>query len=120
MPHASARKKKIVESQLASQSWFWNHPQKAEVIKSPRMKKIVSLSYQSTSVAASLCLMVAATLAVTFWLAAGPSTQAQAPCTVCHKRTSELTFTCNSLDYRRHLDHGDTMGKCNITPVENP
>lgn len=84
------------------------------------MKKLVSLPYPATSVAASFGLMLAATLAATFWFASGPSGQAQAQCTVCHKRTSTLTFACNSLDYRRHLDHGDTMGACSMTPVENP
>jgi hypothetical protein len=33
-------------------------------------------------------------------------------CTVCHKRTATLTFDCGSLEYRRHLDHGDTVGAC--------
>ena len=33
-------------------------------------------------------------------------------CTVCHKHTTSLTLPCNSLEYRRHLDHGDTPGAC--------
>lgn len=33
-------------------------------------------------------------------------------CSVCHKRTSTLIFPCSSLDYRRHLDHGDVPGAC--------
>ena len=33
-------------------------------------------------------------------------------CTICHKGVQTLTLPCNSLDYRRHLDHGDTLGTC--------
>jgi hypothetical protein len=83
------------------------------------MKKFVSLPYQATSVAASLGLMLAATLAATLWLATSPVGQAQAQCTVCHKRSQTLTFPCNSLQYNGHLAHGDTMGACSITPTEN-
>src|SRR4029077_3400353 len=37
-------------------------------------------------------------------------------CTVCHKRTQTLVLPCNSMDYRRHLDHGDTIGACPSGP----
>ena len=33
-------------------------------------------------------------------------------CIVCHKHTTTLTLPCNSMEYRRHLDHGDTLGPC--------
>jgi hypothetical protein len=33
-------------------------------------------------------------------------------CTVCHKRTQTLVLPCNSMEYRRHLDHGDIIGEC--------
>ena len=33
-------------------------------------------------------------------------------CTVCHKHTTTLTLPCNSIEYRRHLDHGDSAGVC--------
>jgi hypothetical protein len=33
-------------------------------------------------------------------------------CTVCHKRTQTLMLPCNSMEYRRHLDHGDSVGAC--------
>jgi large repetitive protein len=33
-------------------------------------------------------------------------------CTVCHKRGQTLVVPCGSKDYRRHLDHGDTIGAC--------
>ncbi len=32
-------------------------------------------------------------------------------CTVCHKHTT-LTLPCNSLEYQRHLGHGDPLGPC--------
>lgn len=33
-------------------------------------------------------------------------------CNVCHKRTVTVTLACNSLDYQRHLDHGDPQRAC--------
>lgn len=33
-------------------------------------------------------------------------------CTVCHKRTLTITVPCDSLEYRRHRDHGDLDGPC--------
>jgi hypothetical protein len=33
-------------------------------------------------------------------------------CTICHKRTQTLNIGCSSMEYRRHLDHGDTLGAC--------
>jgi hypothetical protein len=33
-------------------------------------------------------------------------------CTVCHKHTTTITLPCNSMEYRRHLDHGDSVGAC--------
>ena len=33
-------------------------------------------------------------------------------CTVCHKHTQTITLPCSSMDYRRHLDHGDSIGAC--------
>lgn len=38
-------------------------------------------------------------------------------CVVCHKRTQTLTLPCNSLEYRRHIDHGDPMTACAATSV---
>ena len=32
------------------------------------------------------------------------------PCVVCHKHTMTITLPCNSMEYRRHLDHGDSVG----------
>ena len=39
-------------------------------------------------------------------------------CTVCHKHMTTLNLPCNSMEYRRHLDHGDTVGAC--PPSKNP
>ncbi len=36
----------------------------------------------------------------------------EAQCQVCHKHALTLTLPCDSLEYRRHLDHGDTPGVC--------
>ena len=35
-------------------------------------------------------------------------------CTVCHKHITTITLPCNSLEYRRHVDHGDTEGPCPV------
>ena len=62
------------------------------------------------------CLVaIAAMLAGAFWLASAPHAQAQT-CTVCHKRTQTQNYPCSSLEYARHLDHGDPMGAC-ATPT---
>ena len=90
------------------------------------MKKIVAVNGRK-SIAASIAVMLLGTLAGAFWLATTPSGLAQdgAPtpppqCSVCHKRLQTLTFPCNSLEYRRHLDHGDAQRACEVTPVTNP
>ena len=31
---------------------------------------------------------------------------------LCHKRMTTLNLPLNSLEYRRHIDHGDTVGSC--------
>ena len=41
-------------------------------------------------------------------LAPTPSGELQ----LCHRRTTTLTFRCNLSEYRRHRDHGDTIGAC--------
>ncbi|MDQ6861795.1 MAG: hypothetical protein M3032_11650 [Verrucomicrobiota bacterium] len=82
------------------------------------MKKLVSVT-RATPVAASIGVMLAITAAVAFWITTSP-THAQGQCTVCHKRSQTLTFPCGSLQYNGHLAHGDPMGPCAVTPVENP
>ncbi|HEV3410142.1 MAG TPA: hypothetical protein VG095_07600 [Chthoniobacterales bacterium] len=79
------------------------------------------LSYCSQP-AALICSAVALASSA-FWFATAPLAQAQdgvTNCQVCHKRSQTLTFPCSSLEYRRHLDHGDAMGACMVTPVSNP
>jgi hypothetical protein len=88
--------------------------------KQPPMKKLVSVVTRAKPIAASAAFVIAATLAAAFWFASSPAGMAQATCTVCHKRTTTLTFPCASLDYRRHIDHGDAMNACGVTPTQNP
>jgi hypothetical protein len=52
-----------------------------------------------------------AMLATVFWFCSAPEGIAGG-CTVCHKRTESITLDCNSLEYRRHIDHGDPTGSC--------
>jgi hypothetical protein len=33
-------------------------------------------------------------------------------CVACHKGSLTIDLPCNSMEYRRHLDHGDTIGAC--------
>jgi hypothetical protein len=33
-------------------------------------------------------------------------------CALCHKHTTTLNLPCDSLEYHKHLDHGDTIGQC--------
>jgi N-acetylneuraminic acid mutarotase len=33
-------------------------------------------------------------------------------CTLCHKHTQTLVLPCNSMEFRRHIDHGDSAGAC--------
>ncbi|MDQ2919599.1 MAG: hypothetical protein M3R10_06950 [Verrucomicrobiota bacterium] len=57
-----------------------------------------------------------------FWFAASHSGVAQSPsdtCTVCHKKVQTLMLDCSSLDYRRHLDHGDPQRACGVTNPDN-
>jgi hypothetical protein len=65
-------------------------------------------------------LIVAATLAVTFWFMASSTGLAVSPnqCTVCHKRTTTLVLACNSLEYQRHIDHGDPATACPASRAE--
>jgi hypothetical protein len=49
-----------------------------------------------------------------FWFSASAD-DTDNVCVVCHKQTTTLTLTCNSIDYRRHKDHGDPDGACSAT-----
>ena len=85
------------------------------------MKNIVALTGRK-SIVTPLALTLLGALAGTFWFATSQVALAgvEPTCTVCHKRSQTLTYPCNSLEYRRHLDHGDPMGACAVTPVTNP
>lgn len=41
-------------------------------------------------------------------------------CPVCHKGSLTLTPLCNTLDYRRHKDHGDPDGACAGSTISPP
>lgn len=62
-----------------------------------------------------LLIITATVLAGASWFASAPSGMGDNSCTVCHKNTTTLTLPCNSLDYRRHKDHGDPDGMCAAT-----
>lgn len=93
-------------------------------------KKIVSPMNNSFSLGrwfrsqrsiASAGLVAVTLLSAIFWAATARVVVAQGmQCTLCHKRTTTLMLACDSLDYRRHIDHGDTMGACGVTPTANP
>ncbi len=86
------------------------------------MKKLDAIAARTRSLGTPAGLTLIAILAVAFWFSTGLAQDGDgvSTCTVCHKRTQTLSFPCNSLDYRRHLDHGDTMGACAVTPTDNP
>ena len=46
------------------------------------------------------------------WLTSAELYDTGETCSVCHKHTVTLSLACGSLEYRRHLDHGDTLGTC--------
>jgi hypothetical protein len=56
---------------------------------------------------ASALLGIASWLVTSATGVAGPNL-----CTVCHKHTLTLVLACNSLEYRRHIDHGDPPNAC--------
>ena len=62
-------------------------------------------------------IVTAASLAMTFWFLSNPSAVAGNTCMVCHRRVDTLTLACNSLEYQRHLDHGDPPDACDGTPI---
>ncbi len=82
------------------------------------MKKLRALQtiLGKKSIQASGLAVLAAVLAGTFWTASAAFAGGPPMCTVCHKRTQTQQYPCNSLEYARHLDHGDPMGAC-ATPT---
>jgi hypothetical protein len=39
-------------------------------------------------------------------------------CKVCHKGRKTLNISCNAV--QAHLNHGDSVGECGVTPTQNP
>ncbi len=86
------------------------------------MKKFFSpkMAERGWRTVASVTLLSLGLVGVGSWFVAAPLAEAQGQCTVCHKRTTTLTFACGSIDYRRHIDHGDPMMACAVTETQNP
>ena len=84
------------------------HNNFAQHVQTIRTPAVVTLAL---ALACAFCLLTAST-----------GTAVSNQCQVCHKRTSTLTLACNSLDYQRHLDHGDPPQACGATPsaIERP
>ena len=74
----------------------------------------------STNVRTSISVALLAAAAAALWFSASSPGLADNNCTVCHKGTQTLVLTCNSLEYRRHKDHGDPDGACAATSSELP
>jgi len=79
---------------------------------------------QRSAVSTLALLGFTASLAVIFSLAVSSTGLAGGPptCDVCHKRTTTFTLPCASLEYRRHLDHGDPPMACaaTLTAIDVP
>ena len=84
-------------------------------MKNPRTSRSVIGKHLIKS---SPFFFASALLGVASWLVTG-ATGVAGPnlCDVCHKNSLTLTFACNSLDYRRHLDHGDPPHACTGTRI---
>ena len=79
------------------------------------MKKLHSryLSLGKTAFRTPALFAAVTALAAAFWFFTGTTGLATPnQCTFCHKRTTTMTLACTSLEYQRHLDHGDTVGSC--------
>ena len=65
-------------------------------------------------------LLAVTLLSAIFWLVTNAlASPKQVICTLCHRRTTTIMLPCDGLEYQRHLDHGDSMGACMITPPVN-
>jgi hypothetical protein len=79
------------------------------------------ISVRRELLSTSALALIVAILAGVFWFSTTSTARAGSSCTLCHKRTQTITVICGSLDYRRHLDHGDTSGACSATrTAEDP
>ena len=84
------------------------------------MKKLRALHtvLGKQTIQVSAVAVLATVLGGAFWVVTATTALAGPPlCDVCHKRTVTQSYPCNSLEYRRHLDHGDPMGACGATPI---
>lgn len=87
------------------------------------MKKIIATGKQKNALTLSLGLSLGGSLALAFWFATSPNALGQdgnGMCPLCHKGSQNLSIPCGTLEYRRHVDHGDRIGGCDVTPVSNP
>lgn len=78
------------------------------------MKKLQHIIHRTDQLSLPAGTIIATVLAVTFWFATVG--YAQTLCTLCHKNALTINPVCFSSDYYRHIDHGDTMGACCVTP----
>lgn len=111
------------------------------------MKKILVVAigeiFSSRSTRAALLPLVSLGLGLAFWTATMPVASAQdgtesvtvlmkngkdktgkgggsgvGKCKVCHKGRKTLNISCNAV--QAHLNHGDSVGECGVTPTQNP
>ena len=82
------------------------------------MKKLRDIINRSSSISTSAGIILATAAAVAFWFATAPKASAGDSVQLCHKHTLTITVENGSLEYRRHIDHGDTIGAC-VTPTGN-
>jgi hypothetical protein len=82
------------------------------------MKMLRNAIQHHNLLSTSAAITLATVSAAAFWFVSSPRVSG-ADCTLCHKRTLTITVVCGSDDYRRHIDHGDTIGACSITPTGN-
>ena len=83
-----------------------------------KLNRFVNSPLANYAVRTSFAIALVATSAVTLWFATAPEARATT-CQVCHKNAVTLTLTCGSLQWRRHIDHGDPMHACGATTSDN-
>lgn len=95
------------------------------------MKELQDVMNRTRPISASAGIILVTALAVAFWFATTPAGLAAdkagkpvvpglppaATCVICHKKATTLTLTCPGAEYQGHIDHGDMVGACHISPV---
>jgi hypothetical protein len=76
------------------------------------MKTLHAKATKSLLRTPALFLTAAATAAAFWFCTTSVGFAVAATCTVCHKKSVNMTFLCSDSEYQRHLGHGDTMGAC--------